>query len=73
MGHQKKKTIDVRLYPGDIVLRKARPVAVGVPGMSDLIGWTKIQVTPDMVGKEIAMFTAVEVKTESVACNVTAA
>ena len=31
-------------------------------GSSDLIGWTPIMVTPDMVGKKIAVFTAVEVK-----------
>ena len=31
-------------------------------GSSDLIGWTPITVTTDMVGKKIAVFTAVEVK-----------
>ena len=34
------------------------------PGSADLIGWTPVQVTADMVGKTIAIFTAVEVKTE---------
>lgn len=29
---------------------------------SDLIGFTTVRITPDMVGKEIAVFTAVEVK-----------
>lgn len=33
------------------------------PGGSDLIGWRSITVTPDMIGKKIAVFTAVEVKT----------
>lgn len=32
---------------------------------SDLIGFTKITVTPEMVGKEIAVFTAIEVKKEA--------
>ena len=29
---------------------------------SDLIGFTKVTITPDMVGKVVAVFTAVEVK-----------
>ena len=31
-------------------------------GSSDLIGWPPVTVTPDMVGKKIAVFTAIEVK-----------
>jgi hypothetical protein len=31
-------------------------------GSSDLIGWTPVTITEDMVGKTIAVFTAVEVK-----------
>jgi len=31
-------------------------------GSSDLIGWTPVQVRPDMVGKKVAIFTALEVK-----------
>jgi len=33
-------------------------------GSSDLIGWTIKKVTQDMVGKNVAIFTAVEVKKE---------
>jgi hypothetical protein len=36
---------------------------VANPGGSDLIGWTPVKITPDMVGKTLAVFTAVEVKT----------
>lgn len=36
---------------------------VGNPGGSDLIGWTPVTITPDMVGRTVAVFTAVEVKT----------
>lgn len=32
-------------------------------GSSDLIGWYAVEITPDMVGKKLAIFTAVEVKT----------
>jgi hypothetical protein len=31
-------------------------------GSSDLIGWTEIEITPAMVGKKVAVFTAIEVK-----------
>lgn len=41
-----------------------RPVRYGVgqPGGSDLIGLTQIVVTPEMVGRTLAVFTAAEVK-----------
>ena len=32
-------------------------------GSSDLIGWTTVEITPDMVGQKVAVFTAVEIKT----------
>jgi hypothetical protein len=34
-------------------------------GSSDLIGWKTVEITPDMVGQHVAIFTAVEVKTGS--------
>ncbi len=39
-------------------------VAYGVcnPGGSDLIGWKSIEITPDMVGKRVAVFVAIETK-----------
>ena len=33
-------------------------------GSSDLIGWTTIEITEEMIGQKIAVFTAVELKTE---------
>jgi hypothetical protein len=30
-----------------------------------LIGWTSTEITADMIGKKIAIFTALEVKTET--------
>jgi hypothetical protein len=47
----------------DILLRKARPFKAGMAGMSDLIGWVPVTITPDMVGKTIAVYAAVETKT----------
>ncbi|MGL4274861.1 MAG: hypothetical protein ACRCTO_21430, partial [Pseudomonas paracarnis] len=48
----------------------ARPVALGlaltsgdtVPGLSDLAGWTDVVITPEMVGRRIPVFTAIETK-----------
>lgn len=35
---------------------------VASPGGSDLIGWKTRTITPDMVGRRVAVFTAIEVK-----------
>lgn len=45
--------------------KTGRPIRYGVcnPGGSDLIGWTPVTITADMVGKTLAVFTACEVKT----------
>lgn len=47
--------------------KTGRPIQYGVcnPGGSDLIGWTTITITPEMVGTQLAVFTAIEVKTPS--------
>ena len=50
---------------GDKLIKNARPLRAGLcTGSSDLIGWTEKIITPDMVGKNIAIFTAIEVKTD---------
>lgn len=49
---------------GAIVLQNARPLHAGLcVGSSDLIGWKTITITPDMVGQQVAVFVAAEVKT----------
>lgn len=46
-----------------IIIQNPRPLHAGLcEGSSDLIGWTSIEVTPDMIGKKVAIFTAIEVK-----------
>jgi hypothetical protein len=53
------------VYPGDVVLRQARPIHAGLcDGSSDLIGWNSVLITEAMVGRTVAVFTALEIKTE---------
>lgn len=57
---------NVKLMPGDVLIQNGRPLHAGLcEGSSDLIGWTERTVTPEMVGKKVAIFTAVEVKTDA--------
>ena len=45
-------------------MRTGRPVQFGLAkGSSDLIGFKTIEVTSDMVGQKLAVFTSIEVKT----------
>jgi hypothetical protein len=45
-----------------IILKNPRPFHGMPEGWPDLTGWTEIEITPDMVGQKIAVFTAEEVK-----------
>ena len=48
-----------------ITLAEYRPLHAGLcKGSSDLIGWTMVEVTPEMVGQRLAVFTAIECKSE---------
>ena len=48
---------------GSILILKPQRIEFGlVNGASDLIGLTQITITADMVGKTVAVFTAIEVK-----------
>ena len=45
--------------------QSGRMVTFGLgPGSSDLVGFTRVRVTPEMVGQTVAVFTAIEVKAE---------
>lgn len=55
--------LTLKLNPGDVVVRSARPLHAGLmKGSGDGIGWSTITVTPDMVGRQIAVFTSAEAK-----------
>ncbi len=51
------------LRPGDVVIRGGRPLHAGLcQGSSDLIGYRSVLVGPEHVGRQLAVFAAVEVK-----------
>ena len=55
-----------RLPNGDVLIRNARPFTTGLPaGFSDLFGFVRHTVTAEDVGRHIAVFAAVEVKTKT--------
>ena len=59
-----------RLKNGSMEIQVPRPIALGfglisgapVVGAGDLVGWTTVTVTPEMVGTRVAVFTSVEIK-----------
>ena len=52
----------VRRTPDLIILEKPRPLHAAPEGWPDLCGWTEVEITADMVGQCVAVFTGVEVK-----------
>lgn len=58
-------TKTIQVYPGDVVLHRARRIQAGLcVGSSDAIGWVSREITSQDVGKTFALFTAVECKSE---------
>lgn len=45
-----------------IVIGNPRPLRAAPPGWPDLVGWETVEITPEMVGKKIAVFVFEEVK-----------
>lgn len=64
--HRISQRRQIYVLPGDVVIRNARALKSGLcNGASDLIGWKTIEVIPDMVGRQVAIFTAIETKSEA--------
>jgi hypothetical protein len=49
--------------PDTVVIKQARPLHGAPVGFPDVIGWDMVTVTPDMVGRRIAVFVGEEFKT----------
>lgn len=69
VGHgqpvQARRTMQITLQAGDVVLRKANMIRMGLcEGSSDIVGHETVTITPEMVGQKIAVFAALEVKGE---------
>lgn len=56
-GRLFRNNVGVATFPGGQTVKYGLCV-----GSSDLIGWTPITITPDMVGRTVAVFTAFETK-----------
>lgn len=53
----------VALKDGSVIIKKPVRITYGlVAGSADLIGWKTIEVTPEMVGKKLAVFLSLEIK-----------
>lgn len=64
IGNAKKfaKSELVRVQPGDVLIRQARPFHNGEAGQSDMWGWVQVLITPEMVGTRIAQHVEAEAK-----------
>ena len=60
-----KRHARVTVAPGDVVIQNARRFHAGFVGQTDLGGWHSVVITPEMVGRKIAIYTALEVKTKT--------
>jgi hypothetical protein len=59
---RQRKTVTVN--PGDAVVRGARVFHAGFVGQGDVVGWFPIEITPEMVGRKVAVVLWPEVKKE---------
>lgn len=55
-----------KLAGNRVLIHDARPFSTGLPaGFADIFGARSVLITPEMIGQELAVFTALEVKTET--------
>lgn len=53
----------IKVYPGDVIVRQARPLHAGLCiGSADLIGVKPTEITQEMVGSVVGVFLAPEIK-----------
>ena len=45
-----------------MIIKNPFPLHAAPEGWGDLVGWTSVKITPDMVGQTMAIFTMEEVK-----------
>jgi hypothetical protein len=64
--YRPSKPTVVRIYPGDVVLHRARPFFGAPPGWGDLTGWDSVIIGPEDVGQRRAIFALDEAKTPNV-------
>jgi len=63
-AQQFRRPASVRVEAGDVLIRQGRPFKAGHAGMSDLIGFAPVTVTAEMVGRKLAVYAAVETKSQ---------
>lgn len=62
-SHVIRQCCTLQLHPGDVVIRKGRPLHAGLaPGSGDAVGWRTVTITPEMVGQQVAVFASIEFK-----------
>lgn len=59
-----KQPVRLDVFPGDVVIRKARVFNAGFPGISDGGGYCMVTITPEMVGQSLPLVLQVETKAD---------